>query len=186
MVGLERAKLKDRIIKLILEQNTNRFGINALDRELGSPTKPKAQLNLLIEEMINDAEGAFDYSGNRKMGYVINWNDFTQDFFDNDGFVIRYQQAELQRKKQLSEEQAITKDLNYQRKRNKWQARLAKWQVITFWPLFFIGIIGGGYSIYQIADKILNPKEVVTTEEFEQFKKELARKPEPVLKDSIK
>ncbi|MBO6590188.1 MAG: hypothetical protein JJ885_12935 [Muricauda sp.] len=180
MDGLEKAELKDRIIKLIQEQSTNRFGTNALDRELGSPTKSTAHLIMVIEEMIKEAPFVFDYSGSRNMGYTINCNDFTQDFLDNDGFVKRFDEREEIRQGQLIEQEEVDKDLKNQRVKNKWQAKLAKWQVYTFWPLFLLGVFGGGYSIYQV----LNPKEYVTIEEFQKFK-ESTQKATAEIKDAV-
>ena len=123
-----------------------------------------------------------------KMGdyYYAQRTQYTEPFLARGGFVKQFEDADIEKQKKIIELEEEAKDKVVQRRKNKHQATLAKWQVKTFWWLFFIGIIGGGYSIYQIADKIINPKGVVTKEEFEQFKEELAKRPAPVLKDSIK
>lgn len=90
MEGLERAKLKDRILSFLLEHNNSSWGNNALYERLGKPTNSQAHLIDVIGEMIDKAGKYFDYTGNETFGYTITANDFTQEFLDDGGFVGEY------------------------------------------------------------------------------------------------
>lgn len=180
MDGLERAKLKDRILKFLNSApSSSGFTDEDLYLKLSKPVQSPRHMKEILEEMHQEAHKYFDRDTVTVFGNVYEKNEFTQEFINSGGFVALYERQQGQRKKQLQEQEEEAKDLIIQRKKNKRQARLARWQVITFWPLFVLAAFGGGYSIYQL----VNPKEFVTKEEFEQFKKE---KPQPILKDTIK
>lgn len=187
MDGLERAELKDRILNLLNEAKMHEaFNGENLYLQLDKPVPSIDHLEEVLEELYLEAKRYIHRESNQVYGNIYQKNEFTPELIENGGFVELFKVQQERQRKLLKEQQEIAEDLKNQRIKNKYQARLAKWQVKTFWWLFFLGIIGGGYSIYQIAVKIFNPKEVVTKKEFEQFRTELEMPTEPIKIDTIK
>jgi hypothetical protein len=54
------------------------------------------------------------------------------------------------------------------------EAKLAKWQVKAFWPMFILAVLGGGYSIFDIAkpDDSINKEEMMNVLKDYKTKKE--------------
>lgn len=186
MKDLERAEFKDRVLKFLNEARRNMsYDSENLYSQLGKPVPSVKHLQEILEEMHSEAGRYFSREFNNIYGFIYERNEFTQELVDNGGFVELFKERLVRQQALLRQQEEEAVNLEIERKKNKYQAKLARWQVITFWPLFFLGIIGGGYSIYQIADKILNPKEVVTMEEFLQLKERIEKPAEPI-KDTVK
>ncbi|RIV68768.1 hypothetical protein [Flagellimonas aequoris] len=170
MEGLERAKLQNEILKFIISKRMI-YDTNELYKTINNDLKSKAHFKELVEEMLVIAPKYIDESSARGIGgsIFISSNEFTQEFLDDGGFVTLYKHKQARIHELNIKQQEEVKDIVTQRKKNRYEARLAKWQVYTFWPLFLLGIFGGGYSIYQI----FTPKEYVTKEQMdEKFDKE--------------
>lgn len=54
------------------------------------------------------------------------------------------------------------------------EAKLAKWQVKAFWPMFILAVLGGCYSIYDMAkpDDSINKEEMLNVLKDYKTKKE--------------
>ena len=141
----------DFIINKLVEFD-NQIGINDLIKNDfiidDDSNKPYVEYNRLasIIHSYNCADVFF--SGEIDLGTTIRVNKNTSNFVCQGGFKNAY--TEL-----LDE---IEHSLVIKRKERN-ESMLARWQVITFWPLFFIAILGGVYSCYDYFVKSKNTEE---------------------------
>lgn len=81
----------------------------------------------------------------------------TRNFYDQGGFKALFdkKQFEINQNKEIE-------DIRY--KKLKWDSRLSKWQVKTFWWIFGLACFGGIYSLYDIVfNKIASNTEPYVT-----------------------
>ncbi|HDZ15513.1 hypothetical protein LCGC14_1191590 [marine sediment metagenome] len=170
MTKQEIAKAKDSILKFMLDNTKiNRavfandsyydqrdFWSKLFDRKISSET-----IDRFISQIINYPDtivSNFKESG-------IQPNELTKTFLDEGGFVGLY---EKERKKIIDLENAKTVIAL----KNTRQAKLAKWQIITFWPLFVLGIFGGVYS----AIDMLESNENISVDKYNSNISEIKKK----------
>lgn len=114
MYGLERAKLKDRILELTIEQPTVGWGVGSIFKELNKPVKTKLELTEIIFEMIEEMPKFFDHWGEKDYELNITMNELTQDFLDSGGFGARC-------KEQQENENIALKEVERQKKKEWWK-----------------------------------------------------------------
>lgn len=138
----------DFIINQLVEFD-NQIGINDLIKNDfiidEDSNKPYVEYNRLasIIHSYNCADVFF--SGEIDFGTTISVNKNTSNFVGQGGFKNTYNEL----LEEIEHSQVIKR-----KERN--ESRLARWQVITFWPLFAIAILGGIYSGYDYFVKSKN------------------------------
>lgn len=61
---------------------------------------------------------------------------------------------------EFENKQVVEKNRIEQIKKEKlyFDAKISKWKYYTFWPLFILAIFGGGYSVYDITERLTKSK----------------------------
>jgi hypothetical protein len=117
-----------------LVSTRSRMGHNDLNRDLNfkiTSDEAKYLFNKLIEDGVVDI---LRTPINELVG--IKYSHVTQKFYDQGGYakhneLIKAKEAEEEKLKTIEDEKLIS------------EAKLAKWQVNTFWWFFFLAVIGG-------------------------------------------
>lgn len=168
MDEFEEAQIKDRLIRILLNDLDNVYGVVPLYNELLHPNYSVQHLRRLIDEIIAYDNHLISLRRTRP-DYAIMGLATSREFLDNGGFVALYEEEQANARRETLEREQRENDLAIQRRKDRNQGTLAQWKIYTFWPVFILGIFGGGYSIYQI----LSPREYVTKEQMdEKFEKE--------------
>lgn len=141
----------DFIINKLIEFD-NHIGINDLIKNNfiidEDSNKPYVEYNRLASIIHNYNCADVFFSGEIDFGTTIKVNKNTSNFVGQGGFKNAYDE--------LLEE--IKHSLVIKRKERN-ESKLARWQVIAFWPLFVIAILGGVYSSYDYFVKSKNTEE---------------------------
>ncbi len=194
MDGLERAKLKDEILNLISDKPK---GADFLWIKYNIKNKDISDEDLKdhLEEIGNDSSKiAILIIGET---YHLQRTMYTAKFLEANGYTGIY---EYKINNKIAKDKGLALEFEakqIQREKDKIQLTLAKWQKITFIPVFIFGLLGGCYSLY----KIIKPSDNVKQEAFDSRLKSietqlealktakeevLIGKPEPVVIDSTK
>jgi len=89
---------------------------------------------------------------------TVDINENTNDFKNNGGFKT-YFQEELNRFEKKEEIDTLAL------KKLRWDSKLSKWQVKTFWPVFGFGLIGFIFGVFNFVD---NRNKTKSIEELQQ------------------
>lgn len=89
MEGLERAKLKDRILQFLLDNPTGHYDAENFYLKLGKPVNSISHMQEIVDEIKLEAP-KWVRSVRTDVFDLLTCNDFTKEFLENGGFVSEY------------------------------------------------------------------------------------------------
>jgi hypothetical protein len=135
---LKHHKILDDILVFVSESDRDFEHFGEIRKQLGFSASDDLTLSLLNFMVAKGVVDPIEHSGFRvgEDFKLIAKNTKTSLFIENGGFNRLNTQLQNERKR-LSDNQKI------EDAKLRWDARLSKWQVCTFWPVFIGGFIGG-------------------------------------------
>ena len=143
----------DFIIDNILESNSQIYDgiLKKIDKFKDcKPSELRLESDRIVSilEFYNCAKIKRSISGNS-----IEKNAHTKKFKEHGGFAKIYQD-ELNRLEKEEERE------NLSMIKLKWDTKLSKWQVKTFWPVFVFGLIGFIFGVFNFVDNLNKTKSI--------------------------
>ena len=172
------ADAMDKILEFAVANRDKIITPDLVKRDLFKENEIETIIFLFKEiKKFNSDIAEFDFE---KYYYAIEANAITVRFLSGGGF------KEMQ-KRDTVRIQEDEKKLKREDEKSELDLKLAKWQVKTFWPIFFIALIGGGFSIYNFIISLSPSTEMeIMQKDFKQLTSEIeVLKNQYIIKDSI-
>ncbi|WP_136468831.1 hypothetical protein [Flagellimonas onchidii] len=141
MCGIERARLKNKIIEFLLLNKRSAWSEDTLHIKLDEPTETISHFNKIVSEMIVEAPKYFDYNTEDDYFTLLQANDFTKEFHEWGGFVDLYI-AEEMRQQDIEQDKEREKHFkNLERENTFLTNKLNKQRLKTHWIPITISIM---------------------------------------------
>jgi len=148
--NITEGEAKDMILKYALSKNGEVVSSHAIQKEV-LPEISTDEVELLFKRIQNSIDEVAEVTIS-EYNCFIESTGITQKFINQGGFF----QSEKETK-ELEKKQAKLDELEFEK--SIIDLRLKKWQVKTFWPIFFFAIIGTGLGVYNFINSFSPSKD---------------------------